>query len=175
MQINLTEILQLTGIQKNIPIDIEMETFNIAEQDYLIVEKNPFDLIITNMGDKELQIEGEFTIKLVLICDRCMGETPYEMNVSFIKNVNMNDTEESRVKDLNEMSYISGYTLDVEELIYDEMVIHFPMKVLCKDDCKGICNKCGANLNTTDCGCDTTQIDPRMAKILDIFNNSKEV
>ena len=49
------------------------------------------------------------------------------------------------------------------------------MKVLCKDNCKGICSRCGANLNKGDCGCDTWVPDPRMAAIQDIFKQFKEV
>ena len=44
-----------------------------------------------------------------------------------------------------------------------------------KDDCKGICSRCGANLNIQTCDCDTTGLDPRMAAIKDIFSKFKEV
>ena len=48
------------------------------------------------------------------------------------------------------------------------------MKVLCRENCKGICNRCGANLNLGSCKCDDAELDPRMSKILDIFNQFKE-
>ena len=46
------------------------------------------------------------------------------------------------------------------------------MKTLCREDCRGICRKCGRNLNEGDCGCDTVELDPRMAVIAEIFKNS---
>ena len=86
-----------------------------------------------------------------------------------------NETEEERVEDLNEISYIDGYDLDVDRMVNEEILLGFPMKVLCQEDCKGICKVCGANLNQGECGCDRTEPDPRMSVIRDIFNNVKEV
>ena len=82
---------------------------------------------------------------------------------------------EERLEELDECGYISGTELDAEQLLYNEILINWPIRVLCKDDCKGICSRCGANLNIQECGCDTTELDPRMAVISDIFSKFKEV
>ena len=60
-------------------------------------------------------------------------------------------------------------------LIYNEILLDFPMKVLCQEDCKGICSNCGANRNNESCDCKENDLDPRMAAIQDIFNKFKEV
>ena len=70
---------------------------------------------------------------------------------------------------------MTGSNLDVDRLIYDEILVNWPMKVLCREDCKGICRKCGTNLNYKPCSCDRTEPDPRMAAIQDVFNQFKEV
>ena len=57
--------------------------------------------------------------------------------------------------------------------MYCEILVNWPMKTLCTEACKGICKKCGTNLNHSSCTCDTVELDPRMAKIRDIFNNTK--
>ena len=80
-----------------------------------------------------------------------------------------------RAEALEEQPYLQGYELDVDQLVCDELLLNLPMKVLCKEDCKGICNRCGANLNRTDCNCDRSSLDPRMSVIMDIFNQFKEV
>ena len=49
------------------------------------------------------------------------------------------------------------------------------MRVLCSDNCKGICNRCGTNLNRGTCDCDNRSLDPRMSVIQDIFKQLKEV
>mgnify|MGYP004732608711 CR=1 FL=1 len=63
-------------------------------------------------------------------------------------------------------------SVDTDQLVHDEALLVWPERVLCKEDCKGLCPVCGKNQNLGFCGCDTTQRDPRMAKILDIFSNA---
>ena len=87
----------------------------------------------------------------------------------------MNASDEDRVKDLDEQSYLSGYNLDADMLVCNELLLSLPMKVLCDEDCKGICNRCGANLNHETCDCDRSSLDPRMSVIQDIFKQFKEV
>ena len=56
-----------------------------------------------------------------------------------------------------------------------EILIGWPTKVLCSEDCKGICNVCGQNLNMGTCNCEDTALDPRMSVVRDLFKNFKEV
>ena len=61
--------------------------------------------------------------------------------------------------------------LDVDEFVYSEVILDLPSKHLCNDDCKGICFKCGKNLNEGECGCDTREVDPRLAKLMELLDN----
>ena len=79
------------------------------------------------------------------------------------------------VNDLDESNYLTGMDLDVDRLVYLEVLMSWPLKVLCRDDCKGICSQCGKNLNDGPCGCAEEPKDPRMAAISDIFSKFKEV
>ena len=76
---------------------------------------------------------------------------------------------------VDETNYICGFNLDVDTLVYDEVLIELPYQVLCSEDCKGLCKVCGQDLNSGSCQCDQQVLDPRMAVIRDIFNNFKEV
>ena len=73
-----------------------------------------------------------------------------------------------------ELSYVSGHSFDVDGFVLDECYVQLPMNVLCSEDCKGLCIKCGKNLNEGSCNCDTFVPDPRMTRILDIYNANKE-
>jgi uncharacterized protein len=92
-----------------------------------------------------------------------------EIPLEICREYDKNDTEEES----EEENLIVGYNLDTEQLIYCEILVNWPMKTLCTEACKGICKKCGTNLNHSSCTCDTVELDPRMAKIRDIFNNFK--
>jgi uncharacterized protein len=154
---------------------IELERFDYLGTSYEFAHKDPVDLTITNLGDKRLMIEGSTNISLTLFCSRCLKELTYPMDINFQNEIDFNQTEEERVEGLDETNYIIGYNLDVDTLIYEEILIDFPMSLLCSEDCKGLCKKCGTNLNENTCDCDTTVLDPRMSVIRDIFKNFKEV
>ena len=61
--------------------------------------------------------------------------------------------------------------LDLDELVYSEVVVSVPMKHLCKEDCKGICEKCGKNLNEGECGGPKREIDPRLSALADLLKD----
>ncbi|NLK74624.1 MAG: DUF177 domain-containing protein [Clostridiales bacterium] len=175
MLISLSEIMTTKDKIKNYKVPIEIDKFNYQGVSYDISKKDPVEIIATNLGDKKVLIEGSTSISLGLFCGRCLKEIDYPLEIEFSKEVDFKLSEEERVQNLDEMNYIAGYNLDVDILINEEILIGFPMKLLCHEDCKGICKTCGTNLNKRTCDCDNTEYDPRMARIRDIFNNLKEV
>ena len=175
MLISLSEIMTTKDKVVQINAPIEMERFDYQGDSYEFAHKEPVNLTITNLGDRMVMIEGSTNISLILFCSRCLKEMIYPMNINIQKEIDFNLSEDERAEDLDETNYIIGYNLDVDTLIYDEILIGFPMKLLCSEDCKGLCKNCGTNLNEKSCDCDTFVYDPRMSKIRDIFNNFKEV
>ena len=61
-----------------------------------------------------------------------------------------------------DLRVIEGDELDLDELIYSDIILLTPTKFLCKEDCKGLCPTCGKNLNEGDCACAKQQTDPRL-------------
>ncbi len=175
MLISLSEIMTTKDKVARISAPLELESFQYQGETYEFAHKDPVELTITNLGNKTVLIEGSSNISLKLFCSRCLKEIIYPMHLEISKEVDFNLTEEERTDSLDETNYIIGYNLDVDILIYDEILIDFPMKLLCSEDCKGICKACGTNLNEKTCDCDTHDYDPRMSVIRDIFNNFKEV
>lgn len=66
---------------------------------------------------------------------------------------------------------VPGMKLDVDELVYTEVVLDLPTKHLCRTDCKGICPQCGRNLNDGVCGCFDDGTDPRLAVFKELLEN----
>jgi len=61
-----------------------------------------------------------------------------------------------------------GFEINLGALLWQELVLALPIKVLCKAECKGICPECGKNLNQESCACDNEKLDPRMAALRDL-------
>ena len=173
MIINLSDVLS----ELHKPIDrwvpVEMTEFMSTLGSVPVIEKEDAHIVITHVKERELLITGESKLVLEIPCDRCLESVPTEFKLQFSKNVDLSDEEQS--DELDEKNYIDGYNLDVDKLLYNEMLIGWPMKILCSEDCKGICNTCGQNLNKGTCNCEDTSLDPRMSVIRDVFKNFKEV
>ena len=175
MQIQLSELFAADGMQKRYQVPIEMKAFQSPAGIYPIVESRPVELEITHVKNRRLKIRGSLDLHLEIPCDRCLDPVDVHIEADIDKDVDMNLSEREREEALDGQPFISGHNLDVDRLVCDELIVNMPMKVLCREDCRGICNRCGANLNHGKCDCDVTELDPRMSVIRDIFKNFKEV
>ncbi len=175
MQINLSEVFTLEGKEKTWEVSFERTFYRCADGEYPVVSAQPVRIVVRNLGKRKLSLIGGAVVTLAIPCARCLEPVEYTCELGFDQELDMNASAEERVKNLDEQMYLSGYTLDVDQLVCSELTLSLPMKVLCKEDCKGICNRCGANLNFETCCCETRSPDPRMAAIQDIFKQFKEV
>lgn len=175
MLINLSELFPVEGKSKNYTVPLEMTHFKEPDGSYKVVEKEPVTLVITNQGERVLTVTGKAVLSLEMPCARCLEPVlvPFELEID--QELDMNQTKEDRIEALDEQFYINGYNLDVDQLVGNELTLNLPMRVLCSDNCKGICNRCGTNLNRGTCDCDNRSLDPRMSVIQDIFKQLKEV
>lgn len=174
MLMNLSDVLTSQGKTDSIIAELELQTYECISGSFPIVSNSPVSITATNTGNGKAHVEVTISLVLMMSCDRCLKEVSQNFDLSFSRQVHApsTDTEE----DPDELSFMEGYQLNVESLISREILMNWPMKVLCKEDCRGICMKCGKDLNTGECNCDTFVPDPRMAAIKDIFNaNNKEV
>ena len=174
MLINLSDVLS----EHHKPIDqvvpVEMTEFKSTLGAMPVVEKSDVHVHVKHVKGRELTIEGECKLVLEIPCDRCLESVNVDFELEFSKNVDLSVGDDQE-DELDEKNYIDGYNLDVEKLLYNEILIGWPMKILCSEDCKGICNTCGQNLNLGTCDCEDTSLDPRMSVIRDVFKNFKEV
>ena len=175
MLINLSEVFTLEGKERTWTVPLEMRSYEGADGKYPVASSEPVTVTVKNLGNRKLALTGGTKVTLTIPCARCLEPVEYTCEIDFDQELDMSSSDDDRVKDLDEQSYLTGYNLDADRLVCNELSLNLPMKVLCKEDCKGICNRCGANLNYGTCGCDTRSLDPRMAVIQDIFKQFKEV
>ncbi len=127
-----------------------------------------------------VHMSGTVKTKLTLTCSRCLEEYTRDMESKFqielVPVETMGDRQEVELeeKDLEVVFFQNGL-IDFEQMIIDQINLSIPMKPLCKEDCKGLCPVCGANLNQTQCGHSVKVVDPRLAKLkllLEVKNGS---
>ena len=174
MIIDISKVVKSINKEVSEEVSIELDFFESRLGKFPILQKSPVVLTIANQENKTLFIRGTVDITLSIPCGRCLEEVPTQICFDIDKKLDINDSV--LVDDeMEENDYLIGFELDVDKLVYAEILVNWPMKGLCKEDCEGICKVCGANLNKGDCGCQRTELDPRMAAIQDIFSKFKEV
>ena len=173
MLVNLSDVLTTEGKNETREISLEMATFSNGTDTYRIKEKTPMRFTFTNVGEGKAQIKGGGSLVFEAVCDRCLTEVDLPMELVFDRIVLSPEAfaEDDEAED-DDQVFMDGYQLDVEAFVHDEIIVNWPVKILCKEDCKGVCPVCGQNLNERECGCDTFVPDPRMAAINDIFNSN---
>lgn len=174
MKIDLFDLISNAGKEMSKEVFFEVNSFCSPMGNYPITEKCPVQLYVKNGQGKKLALKASSHISAMAQCDRCLTDVEVKIPINYEGEFVI---EDGRIvmEDLDEAQFIDGLILDTDQLVYDEILVNWPMKVLCKEDCKGICNKCGCNLNERTCACDRTVVDPRMAAIQDVFNKFKEV
>ena len=175
MQIHLSDITDSEGKHIQLQPELELDKISFQMGDYPILEKTPVELEITNTGNKVLELKGIGSVTVGIPCDRCLEQVAVKIPYEIEQKLDMKKSDTERVQDLDENDYLTGMDLDVDRLVYLEVLMSWPLKVLCREDCKGICSRCGKNLNKGSCGCAEEPKDPRIAAISDIFSKFKEV
>lgn len=135
-------------------------------------------------------LEARFTSRVVADCKRCLTESKLDLPVSFTLNLVPKslargagllgeEEQEENDKGLGESGgsfalervdeeLFDGKVIDLEPLVREQVLLALPMNVVCREDCGGLCMKCGQNLNEKQCGCETTFVDPRLAVLKNI-------
>ncbi|MBR3036722.1 MAG: DUF177 domain-containing protein [Lachnospiraceae bacterium] len=123
-----------------------------------------FPLSLTFRKNRVLAAEGSGSLKLMIPCDRCLTETEVSVSFEIRDELHLDthtDAEGEAVFCLDEEEY-----LDTDLLAEPFISMNIPMKVLCTENCKGICERCGANLNLGPCACQKTEAPTKMAEAL---------
>lgn len=175
MLINLSDVLSEQHKPIDRTVDFELEEFRMRSGTFPIIEKLPVRVVVSHIKDRELKIQAETKVTVLIPCDRCLSDVKQEFLLEFTKYVDLAVSDAELKEGFDESNFIDGYHLDVDKMLYNEILVGWPTKVLCSEDCKGICNVCGQNLNVGTCDCEDTGLDPRMSVVRDLFKNFKEV
>lgn len=105
-------------------------------------------------------------------CARCDRPVEYDKvtQVEFLLVKELSNGEEELP---DEMYLVESDTVELDDILIPELLLDMEMTVLCREDCKGLCPKCGKNLNDGGCGCDRREIDPRLAVLQQLLDKTK--
>ena len=128
-------------------------------------------------GIVQTDVEGEIYSFVEIECSRCLQPTEKSLDIpfsaAFVTAENYTQEREAEVNlDNLEVSIYEGDKIDLGELTREQILLNLPEQIFCQEDCKGLCQKCGANRNLIDCNCEEKEIDPRWAALKDLKRNT---
>jgi uncharacterized protein len=105
-------------------------------------------------------------------CARCLEEYPFGLDHPFVFVLTPRAAAVAHASRLTPedlaLSYYEGEEIDLTPLVHEQILLALPTRPLCGEGCRGLCPRCGANLNAGPCGCPATPAEPRLAVLQEL-------
>lgn len=150
MNIQLKEIFDIVGETKTIDYSIGLD--ELAEYPSYSFA-SPIEVkgkLENRAGVVTLDFNAAFALELT--CDRCLKEFVREFSFDFRHTLVRNSHSDS-----DDLLVCENNILDMNDLAISDLLLQLPTKILCRDDCKGLCFVCGQDLNEGSCKCSEGQ------------------
>lgn len=168
MEIPVSQLLGRNGASQGISFAEDWKEITGYPDVVVFLEPVKIEGILTNEGGI-LLLDAEGHTMVELSCSRCLSpvsvKIDFKLKEKFTNAGIFNEEAET----------FSGDYINLTDVIRRTMIAAMPIKVLCKEDCRGLCSKCGQDLNQKECGCDTTYFDPRFEGLRALFKVDEEV
>ncbi len=145
---------------------------HIQGEDTFTLEGGRLGVHIDREEEGSVHVQGHLAARLSLECGRCLDPfpLPVDQNVDlfFLPHEDDRQDDEDEVElaesDLV-VAYYRGDSLDLGEVVREQLFLSLPMKRLCQEGCRGLCPSCGINRNRGQCQCVADTTDPRFATL----------
>jgi uncharacterized protein len=147
----------------------------VADERLKVIEPPVVSGNIRQKGSR-VHVAGRVTARVEAECDRCLKSVEIPVDSNFkLEYVTAEEYQAQQAIELTEsdleLSVFDGDVIDIDELVTEEILLAVPDHVLCSEACKGICAVCGVNKNSTECGCESSEVDPRWAGLKKLMNS----
>jgi uncharacterized protein len=148
-----------------------------ATQTSDLAVKGQAEMLPEHRGPKEvvedIRTRAQWAGTFEVPCARCLEPVRHELKGEFDLlfrplGVDAGPSELELGAPDTEIGYYQGGGLVLEEVLREQVLLTLPVRTLCRDDCKGLCPRCGSNLNDEGCSCDATPADPRWSALSDL-------
>ena len=157
MKLDLHEIIAIPGSSVSFACELEEEELDFPSIVRYITTPRAEGRVTNEAG--VLRLSGEISCEMLCICDRCAGEFPCAKRTPLSAVIVEKNDDNA---DDPELFYLDGDEVDLGEILSTLFILDMDTKFLCREDCRGLCPKCGKNLNEGSCGCGK-ETDPRFA------------
>lgn len=166
MTIDVSAILKEIGGRIEIDGEVLLSDTDFLGEMYHFSKPVKVKGSISNNGES-LILKACCVGSMMTQCARCMKDI--EIPVNFEMDENLVQNNGGTFED-DDVILFDDTEIDIDDIAANNFLMNVDGKHLCDEDCKGLCQQCGADLNEGDCGCNHDTIDPRWASLIDIMN-----
>lgn len=127
------------------------------------------DVVLDFRVDKilnEISVKGKMSCVINCYCSRCLEPVRITLDPAINLLLSPGKSDKDHESDIDFENYEFGVEeIDISSYLKERIAISIPVKIVCRNDCKGLCSKCGTNLNYENCNCEREWVDPRFAKL----------
>ncbi|MDA8441315.1 MAG: DUF177 domain-containing protein [Peptococcaceae bacterium] len=173
--INLAGIRKSFGASAEFTLREHLATWEVAGETVEFTQPVEVEVRATNLANS-LLLQGQIQTEVKLVCSRCLEPFNLAVTVNFAEELCHAADLTSYMADHPEAQEEENYQVfasdefDIRPMVSEQIVLALPMKPLCREECEGLCPKCGCDWNKAKCACDLQQGDPRLAGLADFFN-----
>ena len=169
MKAYVGKLKNFTGQDADLSLSSQPGILNLGSENLVFLAPVSFAGKMLNTGTAIL-IQGEVTTTVELDCSRCGEKVPLPVRTAFEESY---ANQSLSVEIDEESSYVfQGDEIDIFPQVVQAILLELPMKIVCRESCRGLCPECGVNLNENQCRCAGTAIDPRLMALQKLLDDS---
>ncbi|HEX3015124.1 MAG TPA: DUF177 domain-containing protein [Desulfobacteria bacterium] len=176
MLINVAKVRKTFGASETFEFQEKLAPLDIGGE--LLEFTGPVEVVVkvTNLGNA-LLITGVIHSRVKCDCSRCLetiilpADGEFEQEMCYVSELQSYLSDHPEAEEDENYLVLNTDTVDLTEMVREQIVLATPMKPLCSETCQGLCPKCGKNLNLGACGCNVQEIDPRLADLAKLLKS----
>lgn len=153
MKVEFSEI-SAKGLHKKI-----VHTGSFIDAEGVVKVYPDVDIALSLANENTVKLDGTIKADVDLSCSRCGQRVAFELYADYNYTFKLGEDSSLLKKDVECRDedycivYLDEPTIDIEEILQEQLTLAIPEKLLCSEDCKGLCHKCGEHLSTDLCSC----------------------
>lgn len=180
--IDVEALTRARGLQMEGTVTAPIPPITVPSGEIAATEPIHLRYRLTHTGDGRIWLEARLRAQATLICDRCLERYDVQLSADYEEEYRPRMQEEELEGDgagETRVAFYDGACIDLREGVRQNLLLAVPAKQLCRDDCRGLCPRCGRNLNEGSCQCAPEEEgDPRLAALdqwLERHRNEEEL
>jgi len=167
-KIDVTKLLEHPGKDLDVSGRLSLAPATLGDERIDFSTPFSFSVKLTNAGGG-IVVRGEIGGSADLKCSRCLDVFKHDIEIDIDEEASIrSDDDEPK-----EGFQVEDSELDLAPMIYENVIVELPMRPLCRDDCSGLCSRCGKNLNVEPHVHEEVQVDERLAPLKEFFKDQK--